>query len=370
MRIIFATQHLADGGAEREIVTFANTLARMGEDVCIVYIKDWKIDYAVDSRVQTCYVPCRSKVKIPKIRGLCNTVMFLRQMKKLSGDVIIAENFALDCNWWFWISSLFFGGKMVYAVINNMEKKCLGKKMQKQYEKICRMADAIWIQTHEQVRFIPVYAQRKVFEVRNIIDKKFLGTHKAYHRKICHFINVGRLHPQKNQILLVEAFAKMIKRTGDDTATLTIYGQEIECIFNVKEKIEALIRQYHLENRVFLPGWVKDIENKYTLADVFVFGSDYEGLPNALMEAMASGLPCISTNCPSGPSDLITNGENGILIPVGDVDAMSQAMELLVKQPQLAEKMGREARKTMREWGSEEKVAQQLLDNLHRICFG
>ncbi len=361
------TRHLTNGGAEREVVTFANALVRIGQDVCIAYLHNIGIDYTLDPRVRT-FWQRNSKVRIPKLRGLCNIILSIKQLRGLSGDVLISDNPSLDRNWRIWVATLFTKTRMVYAIINNVDKKYPEKRRRKQHEKICRMADAIWIQTREQRKFLPVYVQEKVFEVRNILDRKFLDIKKTYRGEIVHFISVGRLHPQKNQGLLIEAFAKLLERTGNSKATLAIYGKEKEDIPGTEEALKSLIRKYHLEERVFLLGWVKDIETRYAQADAFVFGSDYEGLPNALMEAMGSGLPCISTDCPTGPSVLIKSGENGILVPVGDVDAMSQAMELFIKEPQKAEQMGRQARQTMQEWGSDEELAEQLLNQLKRIC--
>ena len=368
MRIIFVTQHLTDGGAQREIAAFANALAHIGEDVCIAYTKDLGIDYPVDPKVRTFYLSHDSKVRIPKFRGLCNTFLVWKQLRMLSGDVVIAVNLSRDRIWWIWVFTLFEKTGMVYAVINNVEKKCPEKKTRKQYERACHMADAVWIQTEKQRRFLPARTQQKAFIVRNILDEKFLDISKTYSGEICHFISVGRLQPQKNQELLVEAFAEMLKRTGNNKATLTIYGKAEAGSQETEEKIRALIRKYHLEKQVFLPGWVKDIEIKYARADAFVFGSNYEGFPNALMEAMASGLPCISTDCPTGPSELINSGENGILVPVGDVNAMSRAMELMIRQPRRAEQMGKQARKTMQGWESSRELAKQLLAQLRRIC--
>ena len=368
MKIIFVTQHLTDGGAERGMIAFANALARMGEDVCIAYLENIGIDYTLDPKVQTFFLRQDSKVHIPKLRGLCNILLPVQQLHKISGDVLISDNLSLNYNWKVRVASSFSNARMVYAVVNNMEKKFSNEKRKKQYRRVCRSVDAIWIQTEGQRKFIPSYAQKKVFHVKNILDSQFLGTQKTYGKEIRHFVSAGRLHPQKNQKLLVEAFAQMIKLTENETATLTIYGKNKIKDSDTEEKLRALIRDYHLEDRVFLPGWVKDMEDKFAQADAFVFGSDYEGLPYALMEAMGSGLPCISTDCPTGPSDLIQNGENGILVPVGDVDAMSCAMKQLIEQPEWAEKMGRQARKTMQEWGNSEELANRLLEQLRRIC--
>lgn len=368
MKIVFVTQHLTDGGAERGMIAFANALARMGEEVCIAYMQDIGIDYILDPRVRTFLVQYGSNVKIRELKEVSNALSIVKLLRNLSGDVFITDNLSLKHNWKVWAATLFSRKKMVYAVVNNMEKKLLDKKRKRQYKRTCRLTDAVWIQTEGQKKFIPTYAQKKIFQVRNILDRQFLETQKTYNKQVCRFVSAGRLHPQKNQELLIEAFVRMRERTGNDTATLTIYGKNRIRNSETEKKLKALIRDYHLEDRVFLPGWVKDMEDRFAQADAFVFSSNYEGLPYALMEAMGSGLPCISTDCPTGPSDLITSGENGILVPVGDVDAMSQAMELLIKEPQKAEQMGKQARRTMKKWESDEELAKQLLNQLKRIC--
>ncbi|MXP74782.1 glycosyltransferase [Lachnospiraceae bacterium WCA-9-b2] len=77
---------------------------------------------------------------------------------------------------------------------------------------------------------------------------------------------------------------------------------------------------------------------------IFVMTSNFEGMPNALLEAMALGLPCISTDCPcGGPRSLIETGKNGLLIPVGDIEALEKALRVLLKSPDFADSLGREA---------------------------
>lgn len=348
------------------MAAFANALVQIGQEVCITYLHNIGIDYALDPRVQT-FWQYPSRVPAPKLRGLCNHILSIKQLRGLSGDVLISDNSSLERSWRIWVSTLFSKTKMVYAIRNNVEQKYPEKRRRRRHEQICRMADAIWIQTEEQRKLLPAGVQEKIFEVPNILDGKFLDTRKRYRGEIAPFISAGRLHPQKNQALLIEAFAKMVERTANDKATLTIYGKEKEDIFGTEKKLRELIQKYHLEKRVFLAGWVKDIEVRYAQADAFVFGSDYEGLPNALMEAMAAGLPCVSTDCPTGPSMLIESGKNGLLVPVGDAEAMSYAMEYLMDHPEEADRIGRAARQRMKEWGTAQEQAERLLGNLRRI---
>lgn len=91
MRIIFVTRHLTNGGAEREVAAFANALVQIGQEVCITYLHNIGIDYALDPRVQT-FWQSPSRVSVPKLRGLCNHILSIKQLRGLSGDVLISDN--------------------------------------------------------------------------------------------------------------------------------------------------------------------------------------------------------------------------------------------------------------------------------------
>ena len=97
---------------------------------------------------------------------------------------------------------------------------------------------------------------------------------------------------------------------------------------------------------VEFPGYVPDMPERLEKASMFVLSSDYEGMPNALMEAMASGLPCVSTDCGGGGARfLVQNGDNGILIPQKDEVALASAMEKILSDESLSAKLGENARK-------------------------
>ena len=97
-----------------------------------------------------------------------------------------------------------------------------------------------------------------------------------------------------------------------------------------------------IADKVFLPGIVKDVHHQIADALVFVLSSDYEGLSNALLEAMIMGLPCISTNC-AGADEVIQNGKNGIIVPVGDKDGLARAIAGILGDSKKREEMGRMA---------------------------
>ena len=131
-------------------------------------------------------------------------------------------------------------------------------------------------------------------------------------------VSIGRLSEQKNHAVLIRAFAKVIS-TRD--ARLLILGEG-----NLRKNLENLILGLGLEGSVALPGYVDNPLPYMKAADVFVLSSDWEGFGNVLAEAMAAGTPVISTDCPHGPREILADGKWGKLVPVGDPDALAEAM--------------------------------------------
>ena len=173
-------------------------------------------------------------------------------------------------------------------------------------------------------------------------------------------VATGRLNKQKNHPLLIRAFKRFHESFPE--YRLFIYGEGPE-----REHDEALIKELNLENCVLLPGAINNVTETIRKASLYVLSSDFEGMPNALMEAMAVGLPCISTDCPcGGPRELIRNGENGMLVPVGDEKALAKAMLYMIENYAEVKAMGGEAVK-IRETHSSNRICQQWYDYFKKI---
>ena len=143
-------------------------------------------------------------------------------------------------------------------------------------------------------------------------------------------VAIGRLSGEKNYPLLINSFAK----TDNNEYTLHIYGDG-----TLRGELETLIKKLHLEDKVFLMGKVNRVVEHIKKAEIFVLSSDYEGMPNALIEAMAMGLSCISTKFPSGAAEeLITDRENGLLVNTNDTEAMCYAINTAMKNAELRNK--------------------------------
>lgn len=160
---------------------------------------------------------------------------------------------------------------------------------------------------------------------------------------------------QKRLDILIDAFSIFIKSHPD--YTLTIYGDGPD-----KEKLEKQIANLNLNESVILGGVSYSPQESIKNSKFFILSSDFEGIPNALMEAMSIGLPCISTDCrPGGAALLVKHSVNGLLIPPHDVESLAKQMCSLAEHPVEADAMGLEAKKIVTEF-AEDKIAQMWCD--------
>ena len=138
-------------------------------------------------------------------------------------------------------------------------------------------------------------------------------------------LSAGRLSRQKDYPTLVKAFARV---AANRPCRLIILGEG-----GRRKALERLVRKLGLTDRVSLPGWVDNPLAFMSRASLFVLSSRYEGLPGVLVQALACGCPCVSTDCPSGPAEILQGGRLGPLVPVGDPVRLAEAMMSVLDQP-------------------------------------
>lgn len=220
-----------------------------------------------------------------------------------------------------------------------------------------RMASGIVFQTEQVQGFFPnsITAHSKV--IPNPIIDNNLPEPRLKGDKV--IVSVGRFSDQKRHDLLIEAFAALPAGHG---YTLKIYGEG-----PLQGELERQISRLGLNDSVKLMGQAKRVVDHLGEADIFVLTSDHEGMPNALIEGMAMGLACISTDFASGGGrHLIKDGENGLLIPVGDVKAMTAAMNRLITDPELKAKLRRNA-PSIRESHSKDIIIPLWIDYITEL---
>lgn len=161
-------------------------------------------------------------------------------------------------------------------------------------------------------------------------------------------VGAGRLVQQKNFSDLIGAFALIAHKVPD--WNIEIYGEGDD-----RAMLEQKIKDAALEGRVSLVGWVDDLDTRLREADIFVLPSLFEGFPMVLCEAMASGLPAVAYDCPSGPADIVRDGVDGHLIPLGNVEEMAAALHRLMQDGAIRHSMSEKA-KEVSERFSVEKV--------------
>ena len=147
-------------------------------------------------------------------------------------------------------------------------------------------------------------------------------------QEVVNFIAAGRIDSQKNYPMMIDAFSRVVKQYPN--VKLRIFGKGSDAYTqSLRDRINAL----GMQNHIMLMGRSSQMNEEYKKSDVFLMSSDYEGLPNALMEAMASRLICISTDCKTGPRDLIEENVNGYMVPVGDSKALADAIVKVINMP-------------------------------------
>lgn len=187
------------------------------------------------------------------------------------------------------------------------------------------------LQTKRAWAYFPESVQKNSTIIPNPISVNTYATEERKKR----IVTAGRLEKQKNQAMLIDAFAKLYQQKSE--YTLDIFGEG-----TLKNQLQAQIDQLGMTEHITLCGSVSNLHEQIADAEIFVLPSDFEGLSNALLEAMMMGLPCIATNC-AGCDEVIEDGVNGVLIPVGDVQALEKALLQLANNEEYARRIGQKA---------------------------
>ena len=352
--LMFYINSLHRGGAQRVLVQLAGRFAEAGWHAVLVTSFREAEEYPVPDGVERVSIEDEQIIQSSLKRNL-SRIRALRALCRQYRPAALIS-FMAEPNFRAVLAARGLPVKTVVSVRNVPEKEYAGRVFHFVGKHILPLADGCVFQTEDAKAWFPPSLQRKSAVIMNQVDARFFDRPPVEKRR--DVVTVGRLTAQKNQALLIRAFAKVPDR-GD---RLIIYGEG-----ELREALTALVRELGLEGRVLLPGLSRDVAEDIRAAKVFVLSSDYEGMPNALLEAMALGLPCVATDCPcGGPAAVIRDGDNGLLIPVGDEQALTAALASLTWDFDAREQLGRAARETAERFRPE-AVFLQWQDYIKKI---
>lgn len=338
--IAFVCNHLYGGGAERVLVSLANYFDLKGYRIYII-VFNGKERYPINSSIEVVEIGDTSLLMTQSKR-------IRKEIKRIKPNIIIS--FEYFVNLATIIAARNIKSKVIVSERNDPSKigSGFGKNQLRNY--LYRYCDTLVCQTPDAKAYFPTFIQKHSVVIPNPIKD---GLPKPWKSERNHqVVNFCRLNEQKNLKLLVDAFSDFHKEYSD--YSLVIYGDGPE-----KDNICNYINNKGMGGYVELKPNAVDIHEKILKCAMFVSSSDYEGLSNSMLEAMAIGLPTICTDCPCGGARMIISSEkNGLLVPVGDKTSLVQAMKHIAKDVDFASSIsicGSELRKTL----SIERIAKQ-----------
>lgn len=320
---------LESGGAERVLSVLSPYLADSFEKVTYVMWRKGKRFYDLDSRIGI--------IELPELAGSDNIVRkaisFRRMIKERRPDIVIS--FLTPFNLLVLASLFHVDQKIAVAERNDPHFIKGGRLMHAIRRYLYNKADAIFCQTDKMAEFFTGSLHDKTHVIYNplFIDSKLVGK-ALLAPKSKSIVSVGRLNSQKNYSMLIDGFNKFHSNHPD--YILSIYGEG-----ELRPALQSKIKNLGLTDSILLPGNDKNVHEKIVDAQAFIMTSFFEGMPNALIEAMALGLPCISTKV-SGATELISHGNNGILIDTTS-EAIAQSLEEIVSNKELREQISQQA---------------------------
>jgi GalNAc-alpha-(1->4)-GalNAc-alpha-(1->3)-diNAcBac-PP-undecaprenol alpha-1,4-N-acetyl-D-galactosaminyltransferase len=363
-KILITIASLFGGGAERVVSVWASQLAEIYDVSVLLYGRSEK-EYPISDKVKI-YTVASKYNEYKKFSYFKRFSRMRRIIKDISPDIMI--NFLPRMQIWAMMAS--FGMKIfrIETVRNNPWELCRSSRIEHWLWMMCyKRANAVILQTQEQGEYFSKKIRRKCIVIPNPIDKQYVDSNKNYSgEKIKKFVAAGRLTPQKNYPLMVRAFASAYKRNSG--ITLSIYGSEDDDKTEYTNYLNSLIRELRMEGIIRLMGRTKQMRQVLLENDAFIMSSNFEGMPNSLIEAMAVGLICISTNCKTGPKDLIDDKINGFLVEVGNEDAFADAIcQVADLEPDQIENISKAARQKILSLCSDENSINRLIDMISRL---
>lgn len=330
-KILFYINTLERGGAERVISNLANQYAASGSKVYFATSNGADNEYPLEKEI------LRFNLMQNYISNkILKNIYLVRKLRKIINDKKpdIVISFLNEANFRSILATLGTGIPLIISVRNNPQHEYSNKLYYYMQKILFPYANGIVFQTEDAKNWFSKKVQKNSCIIMNQVDKSFFETE---HMTGSYYCAVGRLSEQKNYNMMINGFARFHSKYPNEK--LFIYG-----VGPLEKDLKEYIKDLGMEDVIVLKGLSDNIPQVLSNAKAYIMTSNYEGMPNALLEAMAVGLPVVSTDCPcGGPKSVIKNGENGFLIPANDEAALADILEKL-QDNAICEKIGQSAR--------------------------
>ncbi len=343
MKIAFFIGHMGYGGAERVISLLANDYCRRGWDTDIVMLLSRDLAQRLEPGVRLVDLSLgggpylkRAPYWLRQIRGY---------LKREKPDCVVS--FIGRINALVLTAALGMKIPIVVSERNDPRHDGRGKGMLAFCDALYKTARAVVFQTKAEQACFSEAVKAKGVIIPNPVSTEGVSRREP---KGFHVVTAGRLAEQKNQKMLMDAMA-LVRREIPEVSC-TIYGEG-----ELRQELESYVREKGLADTVFLPGHALDIHKKIADASAFVLTSEYEGLPNALIEAMMLGIPCVTTDYP-GSEEVVEDGVTGLIVPRRDAEALAKKLIALARDGELGENLGEKARQEAEKYRTENVIAQ------------
>jgi len=330
MRIALVIPHFAAGGAERVASLLCNFWARSGHSVTAITFETpgaepfFNLERAVGRRQIDALNSKPSFVS--RVAMNARRLWRLRSaLKEIRPDVVIA--FMTEASVVTVCATLGLGLRVVVTERNQPDRLGLGCFRRLARRLSYSWASAIVVQTNEIARWAKARFRLPVHVLPNpVLISESKEVARGNDGRLV--MGAARLVRQKGFDLLIESFTKVAE--AHPNWRLVIYGEGPE-----RAGLEAQIERHALRDRISLPGLLTDFDAALGRADLFVLASRFEGYPNVLLEALASGCPTIATDCPGATAEILDGGRHGLLVPPEDLEALTDALHRMMSDPML-----------------------------------
>ncbi len=364
-KVLFHIYSLGKGGAERVVTTLASEMVKRGIKVVIATLAEENEEYPLPDGVKRIDVGLSdNESKKNKLQRMDLRIRKLRNcLAKEKPDVVYA--FMQTANYRAIMAAAPLKIPVIISVRSDPRVDYASKKQKILSSRLYRKAAGAVFQTSGARDFFPGEIADKAAVILNPISEKYLKTGRSKERRKV-YAAVGRFHDAKDYMTMVKAFEMFLEKHED--YSLEIYGGDSGD--NSRLQVAEYVHGHGLDEKILFMGSRSNVAECIKDVTAYVLSSKYEGLPNALMEAMALGLPVIATDCPSGgPAALIKDGENGLLAEAGNPKELAAAMSKMAEYPDEADRVGEEAKK-IRDIANTVKITDEWLEYAKRCIYG